>query len=336
MQQVSLPEDMAAVEITEPGPPDVLSVARRPVPTPASGEVLIEVAAAGVNRPDCLQRLGLYPPPPDASDLPGLEVAGTVVAVADTVESPRVGDAVCALVSGGGYAEFCVAPAVQCLPIPRGFDFIQAAALPETFFTVWTNVFERGRLTAGESILIHGGASGIGTTAIQMARSFGARVFTTVGNPEKRRLCEQLGAERAIEYRREQFLDVIKELTDGRGVDLILDIVGAKYLGDNIKSLNTDGRLVIIGSLGGREAELNLGRILFKRLTVTGSTLRARSTADKGKIASALLENIWPKLESGEIAPVIQSTYPLAEAAKAHAFMEANQSMGKLILTNGQ
>ena len=336
MQQVSLPEDMAAVEITEPGPPDVLCVARRPVPAPARGEVLIEVAAAGVNRPDCLQRLGLYPPPSDASDLPGLEVAGTVVAAADTVESLRVGDEVCALVSGGGYAEFCVAPAVQCLPIPTGFDFIQAAALPETFFTVWTNVFERGRLAAGESILIHGGASGIGTTAIQMARSCGARVFATVGNPEKRRLCEQLGAERAIEYRREQFLDVIKELTDGRGVDLILDIVGAKYLGDNIKSLNTDGRLVIIGSLGGREAELNLGRILFKRLTVTGSTLRARSTTDKGKIASALLENIWPKLESGEIAPVVQATYPLAEAAKAHAFMEANQSMGKLILTNGQ
>lgn len=332
MQDSKLPADMAVVEIAEPGPPDVLTMARRPVPAPAAGEVLIRVAAAGVNRPDCLQRLGRYPPPPGASDLPGLEVAGTIVAVASDVESARPGDAVCALVPGGGYAEYCATPAAHCLPVPTGYDFIQAAALPETFFTVWTNVFERGQLTEGESILIHGGASGIGTTAIQMARAFGARVFTTVGTQEKRELCERLGAERAIVYRQENFRDVIKALTDGRGVDLILDIVGAEYLDANIKSLRDDGRLVIIGSLGGRKAELNIGLILFKRLTVTGSTLRARSVEDKGLIARALLENVWPKLESGAIAPVIQKTFPMAEAASAHAFMEANRSMGKLVL----
>jgi NADPH2:quinone reductase len=335
MQDGTLPPDMDAVEITEPGPPDVLAVVRRPVPEPKGGEVLIKVAAAGVNRPDCLQRAGSYPPPPGASDLPGLEVAGTIVAVAGDVDQLRVGDAVCALVPGGGYAEFCVTPAAHCLPVPPGYDFVRAAALPETFFTVWTNVFERGHLAAGEAILVHGGASGIGTTAIQLARSIGARVFATVGNQDKRAFCERLGAERAIDYREESFRDVIKEETDGAGVDVILDIVGAAYLDDNIKSLNTEGRLVIIGSLGGRQAELNLGLILFKRLTVTGSTLRARSIESKARIAAALLENVWPKLESGEIAPVIQKTFTLAEAAGAHTFMEANRAMGKLVLTIG-
>jgi len=336
MRDGKRPEDMAVVEITEPGPPDVLAGARRPVPQPASGEVLIKVSAAGVNRPDCLQRQGSYPPPPGASDLPGLEVAGTIVAVAGDVENERVGDEVCALAPGGGYAEYCTTPAAHCLPLPSGYDFVQAAALPETFFTVWTNVFERGHLTEGESILIHGGASGIGTTAIQMAKALGARVFATVGNQEKREFCERLGADRAIDYRQEKFRDVVKQETDGSGVDVILDIVGAAYLDENIKSLNTDGRLVIIGSLGGRQAELNIGLILFKRLTVTGSTLRARSVEEKGRIAGALLENVWPKLESGAITPVIQKIFPLAEAASAHVFMEANRSMGKLILTVGQ
>lgn len=335
MPDAKRPEDMAAIEITEPGPPDVLSVGRRPVPEPGSGEALIKVSAAGVNRPDCLQRAGSYPPPQGASDLPGLEVAGTIVAIAGDVETRRVGDEVCALVPGGGYAEYCTTPAAHCLPLPTGYDFIQAAALPETFFTVWTNVFERGQLTEGESILIHGGASGIGTTAIQMAKAFGARVFATVGNEQKREFCERLGADRAIDYRQEKFRDVVKEKTDGQGVDVILDIVGAAYLDENIKSLNADGRLVIIGSLGGRKADLNIGLILFKRLTITGSTLRARSVEDKAQIARALVENVWPKLEAGDIAPVIQKTYPLAEAASAHAFMEANRSMGKLVLTVG-
>ncbi len=325
---------MAATEILEPGGPDVLTPVMRPVPVPAADEVLIRIAAAGVNRPDCLQRRGLYPPPPGASDLPGLEVAGQVTATGDAVTTIKTGDEVCALLAGGGYAEYCTAPAVQCLPIPAGLNFIQAAALPETFFTVWSNVFERGHLVSGETILIHGGASGIGTTAIQMANAFGARVFASVGNDEKRSLCEELGAERAINYKEESFYTVIKEATDGRGVDIILDIVGAHYLADNVRLLATDGRLVIIGVLGGSKAEINLGRILSKRLTVTGSTLRNRSPAVKGLIANALQAQVWPKLASGEITPVIQATFPLAEASRAHELLEANQAMGKLILVN--
>jgi NADPH2:quinone reductase len=238
------------------------------------------------------------------------------------------------LLAGGGYAEYCAVPAVQCLPIPAGLNFIQAAALPESFFTVWSNVFDRGHLVSGETILIHGGASGIGTTAIQLARAFGARVFATVGNDEKRSLCEKLGAERAVNYRSENFHDVIKECTDGNGVDVILDIVGGHYLADNTRLLTTDGRLVVIGVLGGSKAEINLGRVLSKRLTVTGSTLRNRSPAVKGQIASALRTQVWPKLEDGEIAPVIQATFPLAEAYRAHELLEANQAMGKLVLVN--
>lgn len=325
---------MAAIEILEPGGPEVLTPVVRPVPVPGADEVLIRVNAAGVNRPDCLQRRGLYPPPPGASDLPGLEVAGQVVAAGDEVATLRIGDEICALLAGGGYAEYCTAPAIQCLPIPVGLEPIHAAALPETFFTVWSNVFERGQLAPGETLLVHGGASGIGTTAIQMARAFGARVFATVGNDEKRSLCEQLGAERAATYREENFYEVIKEATDGRGVDVILDIVGGPYLEDNVKLLATDGRLVIIGVLGGSKAETNLGRILTKRLTVTGSTLRNRSPAVKGLIADALKEQVWPKLESGEISPVIQATFPLAEAYRAHEILEANEAMGKLILVN--
>lgn len=328
------PLKMAATEILEPGGPDVLTPVMRPVPVPAADEVLIRIAAAGVNRPDCLQRRGLYPPPPGASDLPGLEVAGQVTATGDAVTTIKTGDEVCALLAGGGYAEYCTAPAVQCLPIPAGLNLIQAAALPETFFTVWSNVFERGHLVSGETILIHGGASGIGTTAIQMANAFGARVFASVGNDEKRSLCEELGAERAIIYKEESFYTVIKEATDGRGVDVILDIVGADYLADNVRLLATDGRLVIIGVLGGSKAEINLGRILSKRLTVTGSTLRNRSPAVKGLIANALQAQVWPKLASGEITPVIQATFPLAEASRAHELLEANQAMGKLILVN--
>ncbi len=330
MANDNLPADMTAIEISAAGDPGVLREVRWPIPNVGPGEVLIRVAAAGVNRPDCLQRRGLYPPPDGASDLPGLEVSGTVAAVADDVSSLSTGDRVCALLTGGGYAEYCTAPAIQCLPIPERLDFAQAAVLPETFFTVWANVFERGRLTSGETLLVHGGASGIGTTAIQLARAFGSRVFATVGTDEKRRFCEDLGAERAINYRSEQFMDVVKSATDG--VDVILDIVGGPYLDDNTKLLNAEGRLVVIGLLGGAKAELNLGRILTKRLVVTGSTLRARSPAMKGAIARALRAQVWPKIESGEIMPVIHTRLALADAARAHEILEANEVMGKIVL----
>jgi putative PIG3 family NAD(P)H quinone oxidoreductase len=330
MVSENLPADMTAIEISAAGKPDVLRPTRRPLPVPGAGEVLIRVAAAGVNRPDCLQRRGLYPPPDGASDLPGLEVAGTIVASADDVATPAIGERVCALLTGGGYAEYCTAPAIQCLSIPEGLDFAQAAALPETFFTVWTNVFDRGRLTSGETLLVHGGASGIGTTAIQLARAFGSRVFATVGNDEKRKLCEELGAERAINYRSERFLDIIKPMAGG--VDVILDIVGGAYLDDNTKLLNAEGRLVVIGVLGGAKGELNLGRILTKRLVITGSTLRARSPAAKGDIARTLRTQVWPKIEAGEIAPVIHAKLPLTAAARAHEILEANEVMGKIVL----
>jgi putative PIG3 family NAD(P)H quinone oxidoreductase len=323
---------MRAVEISAPGDPEVLRLCTRPRPDPARGEVLIRIAAAGVNRPDCLQRRGLYPPPPGASDIPGLEAAGSIAALADDVRDFAIGDRVCALLAGGGYAEYCAVPAAQCLPLPAGLDEIQAAALPETFFTVWTNVFQRGQLAAGECILIHGGASGIGTTAIQMASAFGARVYATCGSDEKRRFCERLGAERAINYREEQFAEVVRELRDGRGVNVILDMVGGSYFDDNIGLLEPDGRLVIIAVLGGSRAEINLARIMRGRLTVTGSTLRARSPAHKGRIAGELRERVWPKLEAGELAPVVQATYPLADARLAHELMESNRTMGKLVL----
>jgi len=326
---------MTAIEIREPGPPEMLTSVRRALPIPDADEVLIKVSAAGVNRPDCLQRRGLYPPPPGASDLPGLEIAGVVVATGNNVASLGTGDKVCALLSGGGYAEFCTAPAPQCLPIPAGLNWVQAAALPETFFTVWTNVFERGRLARGECILIHGGASGIGTTAIQLAKLFGARVFATAGNDEKCRLCETLGAELAVNYNEENFHEAIKMATDGRGVDIILDIVGGTHFDNNIKLLNPDGRLVIIGLLGGSKATINLGRILTGRLTVTGSTLRNRSVETKARIADALRQQVWPELAAGRIAPVIQATFPLAEATRAHELIEGNQAMGKLVLLVG-
>jgi NADPH2:quinone reductase len=323
---------MRAVEISTPGAPEVLKAVERPDPAPASGEVLIRVAAAGINRPDVLQRTGAYPPPPGASDLPGLEVAGTIAALGDGVKEWRVGDRVCALLSGGGYATLCTAPAVQCLPIPAPLDFIGAAAIPETFFTVWTNVFDRGRLKAGETALVHGGSSGIGTTAIQLAAARGARVFATAGSDAKCRACEQLGAERAINYKTEDFVAVLKDVTKGRGVDLILDIVGGDYIARDLVALAVEGRLVVIGFMGGDTATLDFRRILGRRLTITGSTLRPRSAAEKGEIAAALRREVWPLLEAGTIRPVVYRTFPLEDAAAAHRLMESSEHVGKIVL----
>jgi len=323
---------MIAIEVQQPGGPDVLVPVERPTPTPAAGEVLIQVAGAGVNRPDVFQRLGRYPPPPGITDIPGLEVSGTIAEVAADVRDLRVGDAVCALVAGGGYAEYCVAPAPQCLPVPRGLDLVTAAAIPETFFTVWTNVFERGRLKAGESILIHGGSSGIGTTAIQLARAFGARVFATAGSAEKCTACERLGAERCINYRDGDFVAAIHQQTAGRGVDVVLDMVGGVYFAQNIEVLATEGRLVEIATLHGAKAELNIQTIIQRRLTVTGSTLRARPIADKGVIAAAVRQHVWPLLESGAVKPIIHATFPLRNAAEAHRVMESSTHVGKLVL----
>ena len=326
---------MRVIEIREPGGPDVLVPAERPRPEPQSGDVLIAVAAAGVNRPDVMQRQGKYPPPPGASDIPGLEVAGTIEAVGDAVEGWRPGDRVCALVSGGGYAEYCVAPAPQCLPLPRWMDLVAAAAIPETFFTVWTNVFERGRLQPGEWILVHGGSSGIGTTAIQLARAFGAHVLATAGTADKcAALVEaRLGAERAINYRVTDFVAAVRDATAGRGVDVVLDIVGGEYLSRNIDVLAVDGRLVQIGTIGGAKAQVNMVPVLQRRLTITGSTLRSRSVAEKGAIARALRERVWPLLDSATVTPIIHATFPLRQAADAHRVMEAGTHIGKLVLT---
>ncbi|HEV2984694.1 MAG TPA: NAD(P)H-quinone oxidoreductase [Vicinamibacterales bacterium] len=323
---------MIAIAVREPGGPEVLVPVERPTPRPAAGEVLIKVAAAGVNRPDVFQRLGRYPPPPGITDIPGLEVSGTIADVAADVGGFRAGDAVCALVAGGGYAEYCVAPVPQCLPVPRGLDLASAAAIPETFFTVWTNVFVRGGLKAGESLLIHGGSSGIGTTAIQLARAFGARVFATAGSPEKCLACERLGAERCINYRDGDFVAVVREQTAGRGVDVVLDMVGGAYFARNIETLATEGRLVEIATLEGAKAELNIQTIMHRRLTVTGSTLRARPIADKGVIAAAVHQHVWPLLESGAVKPIIYATFPLRNASEAHRVMEASVHIGKLVL----
>jgi len=323
---------MTAVEIAQPGGPEVLRPVTRPTPALGSRDVLIAVAAAGVNRPDLMQRQGRYAPPPGASDIPGLEVAGRVVARGKDVEEWQEGDAVCALVAGGGYAEYCAAPAPQCLPVPKGLDFVQAAALPETVFTVWTNVFERGRLSAGETLLVHGGASGIGTTAIQMARARGVRVFATAGTREKCAACEKLGAERAIDYSREDFAAVVAELTAGRGVDVVLDMVGGDYLPRNLASLATDGRLVQIAFLKGPRAEIDLMTVMHRRLTLTGSTLRPRSIEEKGQIARAVRENVWPLIEKGDVRPVLHATFPLAAAAEAHRALEAGTHVGKIVL----
>jgi putative PIG3 family NAD(P)H quinone oxidoreductase len=328
----SFPDDGLAIEITRPGPPEVLEPTRRPVAAPAPGEVLLRVAAAGVNRPDLLQREGRYPPPPGTTDIPGLEVAGTVVARGDGVDDWKRGDEACALVAGGGYAEYCSAPAAQCLPIPRGLTPVQAAALPETFFTVWTNVFERGRLIRGETLLVHGGASGIGTTAIQLARAFGARVVATAGTREKCTACERLGAERAVHYKEEDFVAVAKELTSGRGVDVILDMVGGSYISRNLDCLAREGRLVLIAFLGGVKADVDFRPVLQRWLTITGSTLRPRSIEEKGRIARTLEREVWPLLVSGEVAPVIHATVPLAEAAEAHRLLESGAHIGKVVL----
>ncbi|HYN27630.1 MAG TPA: NAD(P)H-quinone oxidoreductase [Burkholderiales bacterium] len=323
---------MRVIEIIAPGGPEVLRVARRPVPVPAVSEVLIEVAAAGVNRPDVLQRKGGYPPPPGASDIPGLEVAGTIVAAGAEVKEWRAGDGVCALVTGGGYAEYVTAPSPQCLPIPRGLTPTEAAGLPETFFTVWVNVFERAGLKGPETLLIQGGSSGIGVTAIQMARAFGHRVFVTAGSVDKCEACEKLGASRAINYRTEDFVAVVKELTGGKGVDVILDMVGGDYVPRELACLADDGRLSLIAFLGGTKATIDMTDILRRRLTITGSTLRARSVEIKGAIAQTLKQKVWPLIEAGKIKPVIYRKFRLEEAPAAHALMESSAHVGKIIL----
>jgi putative PIG3 family NAD(P)H quinone oxidoreductase len=329
-----LPDTMTVIAIDGAGPPEVLKPVERPLPRPGPGEILIKVAAAGINRPDVMQRKGLYPPPPGAPDIPGLECAGTVAAVGPSAERYKPGDAVCALVAGGGYADYCLAPEPQVLPVPQGLSFIQAAALPETFFTVWTNVFDRGRLAAGESVLVHGGTSGIGTTAIQLAAAFGARVFATAGSAEKCAACRDLGADVAINYREEDFVARIKEATEQRGVDLILDMVGGSYTPRNLDALAIEGRLVQIAWMGGSKVEADFTKLMTKRLTWTGSTLRPRPVAEKGEIARSLEAKVWPLLASGRVKPVIHATFVLAEAAKAHALMETSAHVGKIVLTN--
>jgi NADPH2:quinone reductase len=323
---------MIAIAISRYGGPEVLRPVERPMPEPGRREVLIRVEGAGVNRPDLMQREGKYPPPKGASDIPGLEVAGTVAACGPEVSRWRQGDRVCALLSGGGYAEYSVAPEVQCLPIPSTLDTVSAAGVPEAFFTVWMNVFDRGRLQPGESMLVHGGASGIGTTAIQMARAFGARVFATAGSDDKCAACERLGAERAINYKTDDFAAALKTLTNGRGIDVILDMVGAPYFARNVDLLAIEGRLLQIAVLHGAKAEINLIQVLRQRLTITGSVLRARSVEEKGAIAAILEQRVWPLVEQGKVAPIIFATVPLKEAAEAHRLMESGSHIGKIVL----
>jgi putative PIG3 family NAD(P)H quinone oxidoreductase len=323
---------MKAVEITTFGPPDVLKIVERPDPIPAAGEILIDVAAAGVNRPDVIQRLGKYPPPPGASDIPGLEVAGVVAALAADVRGWSIGDPICALVAGGGYAELAAVPHEQCLPIPKGLTAIQAAGIPETFFTVWTNVFQRGKLKAGETILIHGGTSGIGTTAIQLAKAFGARVFATAGSDAKCDATRKLGAEQAFNYKTQDWVAEGKRVTDGRGMNLILDIVGGDYMGRNLDLLAIEGRLLQIAFLRSPKAELDFSVMMRKRAWITGSTLRPRTPEEKGVIARDLLAQVWPLLEKGTVAPVIHKVFPFADAAAAHRMMEESTHIGKLVL----
>jgi putative PIG3 family NAD(P)H quinone oxidoreductase len=320
---------MTAVEIAEPGGPDVLRATTRPVPEPAAGEVLIRLKWAGVNRPDALQRAGMYAPPSGASDLPGLEGAGEIVACGADVSDLAVGDKVCALLPGGGYAQYVTTPAAHCLPVPAGLELREAACLPETFFTVWSNVFGRGALKGGERFLVHGGSSGIGTTAIQLAHAFGARVFATAGSTEKCAACERLGAERAINYREEDFVEVLR--AEG-GADLILDMVGGDYLPRNVKALADDGRLVQIAFLQGPKVELNFAQVMMRRLTITGSTLRPQSDLAKARIAEGLRTHVWPLIEAGRVAPVMDSEFPLEEAAAAHERMESSAHMGKIVL----
>ena len=328
----ALPDTMTCIEISEPGGPEVLKPGSRPLPVAGAGEVLVRVAAAGVNRPDVMQRRGMYSPPPGVSDIPGLEIAGTVAALGADVSEWKVGDALCALVAGGGYAEYCAAPAPQCLPFPKGLDAVAAAALPETFFTVCTNVFGRARLQPGETLLVHGGSSGIGTAAIQMASRLGARVMATAGSAEKCAACEDLGAERAINYRDEDFVEAAKAFSDGHGVDVILDMVGGDYVARNIAALARGGRIASIAFLQGSKVEVDLMPLLMKHLTITASTLRPQTIEQKGEIASALRERIWPLVEAGDIKPVIDSTFPLTDAAEAHRLMESSRHIGKIML----
>ena len=326
----ALPATMTCVEISKPGGPEVLVPATRPVPQPKVGEILIKVAATAVNRPDIAQRAGLYPPPPGASDLPGLEAAGTVAAFGAGVTGWKVGDAICALTPGGSYAEYCTVPAPQCLPLPKGFDMLKAAALPENYFTVWHNLFERGQLKAGESVLIHGGASGIGTTAIQLAKSFGATVFTTVRNEEKAKAVRALGADHAILYKDN---DWAAEIAKVGKVDVVLDMVAGDYIPKNIALLKQDGRLVIIALQRGATAELSAGAVMVNRLTITGSTLRPQSVANKGRMAQGLKDKVWPLLETGKVKPIIYKTFPLKDAAGAHAELERADHVGKVMMT---
>ena len=324
---------MRAVEISKPGGPEVLKLTERPTPTPKPGEILVKVAAAGVNRPDVLQRSGNYPVPPDASDLPGLEVAGQVVGLGSSVKSFKLGDAVCALAHGGGYAEYCVIPEGQALPVPKGLSLIEAASLPETFFTVWINLYDRAKLAPGESLLVQGGTSGIGVTAIQMAAATGNRVFATAGSDEKCAACVKLGAEKAFNYKTQDFSAEVKAATGGKGVNVILDMVGGDYLVRELKCLADDGRLALIAFLRGAKAEVDLGEVLRRRLTISGSSLRPRTIEYKAYAANNLREKVWPLIEAGRIKPVVYRTFPLAEAAEAHRLMESSQHIGKIVLS---
>jgi NADPH2:quinone reductase len=323
---------MRCIEIGKPGGPEVLIPAERPAPAPKANEILVKVAAAGVNRPDVAQRQGNYAPPPDASDLPGLEVAGEVAACGADVKMWKPGDQVCALVHGGGYAEFCITPEVQALPVPKGLSMVEAASLPETFFTVYSNVYDRGRLAPGESLLVQGGSSGIGVTAIQMASAMGNRVFATAGSDEKCAACVKLGAEKAINYKTQDFVAEIKNATGGKGVDVVLDMVGGSYVPRELKCIAEDGRLVFIATLGGARTEIEIFEVMRKRITISGSTLRPRPVAFKGAIAKSLREKIWPFIEAGRIKPVIYKAFPLAQAAEAHRLMETSTHIGKIVL----
>lgn len=337
MASADLPDTMRQIRFAGSGGPEVITVETAPLPCPGPGQVLIEVVAAGVNRPDVAQRAGVYPPPPGATEIPGLEVAGRIVRVGEGVSGLGLGDEVCALVISGGYAEFAVAEAAHCLPKPKAVSLVDAAGLPETFFTVYSNVVQRGRLARGETFLVHGGSSGIGATAIQMAKHVGARVFATAGSAEKCRFCEELGADAAINYKEADFAEAVKRLTDGRGVDVILDMIGASYLARNLKSLAPDGRLVMIALMGGYKADgLNITPIMRNRLTFTGSTLRPRSKADKAQIAEGLRKDIWPELDAGRIRSVTHATFPLERAREAHELMESSAHLGKILLTTGR
>ena len=330
---MALPREMTVVEIAAPGGPEQLKTAVRPIPQPGEGEVLVRVEAAGVNRPDVMQRQGRYPPPPGASDLPGMEIAGEIVALGAKVSGLSVGDKITSLLPGGGYAAYAVAAAPLCMPIPTGLSMVEAAAIPETYLTVWTNLFERGGCKSGDTVLIHGGTSGIGTTAIQLAKAWGARVYATAGTEKKARACEALGAVRGIDYKTEDFVEVMRAETKGQGVDITLDMVAGSYVQRNLDIAAVEGRVVTISLLGGSRAEINMGMVLIKRLTLTGSTLRSRSVAQKAAVADAVRKNVWPLLAAGKVRPVIFATFPLAEASEAHRLMETSNHIGKIVLT---